>query len=133
MGEFRERHPYPGADPVRRLAHVLEIYEDIPDDTMAVTATNGLYGPGVITGLTYGDLRALSNRMFPVTPKTHYRYWMVQEPEGYIQFRTNNTTAQWLDSVEKVWVTCENVRNTADFTSNYPEAIEVVDTQGTTS
>lgn len=43
------------------LAHVLKVHEDEPDDTLMVEATNAIYGQGVRTGLTMGDLRALAD------------------------------------------------------------------------
>lgn len=57
--------PPPADDsPVARLAHTLAIYDEVPrlrprDDEWAVTATHNIYGYGVRTGLTWGDLRAL--------------------------------------------------------------------------
>jgi hypothetical protein len=45
------------------LAHVLKVYEGEPDDRLVVEATNGIYGQGVRTGLTFGDLRALAARL----------------------------------------------------------------------
>lgn len=132
-GEFRERYPRPTADPVSRLAHLLELHEDVGDDVVAIVATRDTYGPGVVTGLTYGDLRALSNRMFPVAPKTHYRFWVAQESGEDIHFRTNNTTAEWWSNLEQDWVLCENVRHTAEFRLVYLEAVEVEDPHGRTS
>lgn len=51
------------ANPTEALAHVLKVYADEPDDRLMVEATNGIYGDGVRTGLTMGDLRALSARL----------------------------------------------------------------------
>lgn len=45
------------------LAHVLAVYADEPDTRLMVEATNGIYGDGVRTGLTMGDLRALAARL----------------------------------------------------------------------
>ncbi|BCM70874.1 hypothetical protein EASAB2608_06208 [Streptomyces sp. EAS-AB2608] len=45
------------------LVHVLKVYEGESDDRMVVEATNGIYGQGVRTGLTFGDLRALAARL----------------------------------------------------------------------
>lgn len=45
--------------PTETLAHVLAVYADEPDSRLMVEATNGIYGDGVRTGLTMGDLRAL--------------------------------------------------------------------------
>jgi hypothetical protein len=55
-------------DPVDRLAHTLAVYdpESTPDDRVAITATSGwrLYPEGVNwTGLTFGDLRAILERV----------------------------------------------------------------------
>jgi hypothetical protein len=56
------------ATPVQALVHVLAVYADSPDDTLVVQATNGIYGDGVRTGLTMGDLRALAARLVDGTP-----------------------------------------------------------------
>jgi hypothetical protein len=45
------------------LAHVLAVYADEPDNRLMVEATSGIYGDGVRTGLTMGDLRALAARL----------------------------------------------------------------------
>lgn len=45
------------------LAHVLKVYADEPESRLMVEATNGIYGDGVRTGLTMGDLRALADRL----------------------------------------------------------------------
>ncbi|WP_158712436.1 hypothetical protein [Streptomyces sp. NRRL F-5135] len=45
------------------LAHVLTVYADEPDNRLMIEATNGIYGDGVRTGLTMGDLRALAARL----------------------------------------------------------------------
>lgn len=122
---FEAVHPHPGADPVRRLAHVLEIYADQPDDAWAVRATQGAYGPDVVTGLTFGDLRALANRTFPVFPHAHYRHWAVPSVLGPMRFRTNNTSAEWWSEIEQRWVASEDARDTTEFRRVYPEAIEI--------
>ncbi|MDX5563731.1 hypothetical protein PYK79_10750 [Streptomyces sp. ID05-04B] len=51
------------ANATEALAHVLAIYADEPDDRLMIEATNGIYGTGVRTGLTLGDLRALAARL----------------------------------------------------------------------
>ncbi len=62
--EFEQNHPHPGADPVARLRHTLEIYgNDVRDDEWAIRATSGMYPEGGVTGLTWGDLRALAERL----------------------------------------------------------------------
>lgn len=48
--------PDPDKDP---LGHTLALYPDMSDDEVAITATSGVYGVGVRTGLTWGDLRRL--------------------------------------------------------------------------
>jgi hypothetical protein len=45
--------------PTETLAHVLGVYAAEPDNCLLLTATSGVYGDGVRTGLTVGDLRAL--------------------------------------------------------------------------
>ena len=57
--DFAERHPEPGPDAYGHLVHTMDVHAEMPDSAWAVTATNGIYGPGVRTGLTWGDLRAL--------------------------------------------------------------------------
>ncbi|OEV11510.1 hypothetical protein [Streptomyces nanshensis] len=55
-----------GPEPVtaeERLAHVLAVYADEPDTWMVVEGTNNMYGDGVRTGLTMGDLRELHTRL----------------------------------------------------------------------
>jgi hypothetical protein len=41
------------------LAHVVAVYDATPDDQTMVLATSNVYGDGVRTGLTMGDLRVL--------------------------------------------------------------------------
>jgi hypothetical protein len=48
-----------------RLAHTVSLFPDEPDGRFAVMATHGIYGPGVTTGLTWGDLRELARRHAP--------------------------------------------------------------------
>ncbi|MCK9901309.1 hypothetical protein [Glutamicibacter sp. V16R2B1] len=51
-----------GPEPVsahERLTHTVQAFEGTPDSEFAVVATSGVYGEGVKTGLTWGDLRAL--------------------------------------------------------------------------
>lgn len=61
--QVRAEHPHPGDDPVARLRHTLDMYTEVDDDRIAVQATVGIYGKGVTTGLTYGDLRAIADRL----------------------------------------------------------------------
>ena len=49
--------------PTEALAHVLKVLADEPDDALMVKATDGIYGDGVRTGLTLGDLRALAAQL----------------------------------------------------------------------
>ncbi|MFI0967133.1 hypothetical protein ACH4S8_37965 [Streptomyces sp. NPDC021080] len=51
--------------PAEALAHVLQAYADAPDDRLMIEATTGIHGPGVRTGLTMGDLRALADQQTP--------------------------------------------------------------------
>jgi hypothetical protein len=51
------------ATPVDALAHVVKVFAGQPDDLLVVQATSGIYGDGVRTGLTLGDLRALAARL----------------------------------------------------------------------
>lgn len=122
---FRENYPNPGPDPMQRLAHVLEIYADRPDDAWAIEATRNVYSPGVTTGLTWGDLRALVNRMFPVFPHEHYRRWSVPSVLGPMTFRTSNHRAQWWSELERMWKDSEDANNTTEFLRVYPEAAEI--------
>jgi hypothetical protein len=58
--------------PEERLTHVLAAHEEGDDDRMIFEATNNVYGDGVRTGLTLGDLRALAQRLSlaPVSGET---------------------------------------------------------------
>ena len=49
--------------PAEALTHVLKVYADEPDDRLMIEATNGIYGDGIRTGLTLGDLRALAAQL----------------------------------------------------------------------
>lgn len=57
--ETVERHPEPGADPIDRLQHTVSVFNEEPDNEWAIIATGNIYGQGVRTGLTWGDLRTL--------------------------------------------------------------------------
>jgi len=57
--EAVERHPEPGKDPIERLQHAVAMFENEPDNDWAIVATSNIYGQGVRTGLTWGDLRLL--------------------------------------------------------------------------
>jgi len=51
------------ANELEALAHTLAVYADTPDSRMVVTATSNVYGDGVTTGLTFGDLRKIAERL----------------------------------------------------------------------
>ncbi len=53
----------PPATPDAALAHVLCAFAQQPDEEFVVVATNGIYGDGVRTGLTFGDLRAIQRQL----------------------------------------------------------------------
>lgn len=61
--QVRAQHPHPGDDPIARLRHTLDQYSEVDDDRFAVIATTSIYGPGEKTGLTWGDLRAIAERL----------------------------------------------------------------------
>ncbi|MER5378474.1 hypothetical protein [Streptomyces sp. NPDC002553] len=46
--------------PLEALHHTLAVYEDQPDSRMVLEATSNIYGDGIRTGVTIGDLRALA-------------------------------------------------------------------------
>lgn len=56
------------ATPIDALAHVLCAFADLPDDHMVMEVTRGIYGEGVVTGLTLGDLRALQQQLDQAEP-----------------------------------------------------------------
>ncbi|MFI8499485.1 hypothetical protein ACIGFK_13450 [Streptomyces sp. NPDC085524] len=49
--------------PLESLAHTLAAHAEQSDDWVVVEATNNVYGDGVRTGLTLGDLRALHQQL----------------------------------------------------------------------
>lgn len=62
--EFEATHPHPGDDPVARLRHTLDVYgPDVRDEDWAIRATSGMYPAGGVTGLTWGDLKTLADRL----------------------------------------------------------------------
>ncbi len=63
--DTRAQHSHPGDDPVARLRHTLDVYakDNVPDDRYVVEATRGIYGDHEVTGLTWGDLRVLADRL----------------------------------------------------------------------
>ena len=61
--EAMEQYGDEPADALEALAHVLKVYADEDDARLMVEATNGIYGDGIRTGLTRGDLREIANRL----------------------------------------------------------------------
>ncbi|QES45175.1 hypothetical protein DEJ49_33070 [Streptomyces venezuelae] len=59
---FMKQHPQP-TNPVEALAHTLAVLGELPDDKTVVQATSGVYGKGVRTGLTMGDLREIAGML----------------------------------------------------------------------
>lgn len=53
----------PPTTPTEALAHVLCAFAEQPDEAYVLTATSNIYGEGVRTGLTYGDLRAIQRQL----------------------------------------------------------------------
>lgn len=58
--EAREKYGDVPVNAVGALLHVLAVYADAQDDLMILQATFGVYGDGVRTGLTMGNLRVLA-------------------------------------------------------------------------
>lgn len=56
MSGFAEIHPQP-TTPLQSLHHVLAVLDRAPDDRQIITVTSNIYGDGITTGLTLGDLR----------------------------------------------------------------------------
>lgn len=65
--EYIEQHPQPNDDPLVRLDHVLDVFADSKDDKFVIRATSNVYGPEVVTGLTWGDLRAIRDHINDTT------------------------------------------------------------------
>lgn len=61
-GRITDRWPDPPTTMIQRLRHVLDVLEIYPDDHIVIIGTAEVYGPGVWTGLTVGDLRTLYGR-----------------------------------------------------------------------
>ena len=51
--DFRAAHP----DPEDEIAHTLSVFADAPDDQFIVVTSSNVYGEGIRTGLTWGELR----------------------------------------------------------------------------
>lgn len=63
MGDdIRELWPDPPQTLRERLEHFVDSWPQVPDATVVVMATSGVYGTGVLTGLTMGDIRTLAQR-----------------------------------------------------------------------
>jgi hypothetical protein len=60
--DIRELWPDPPETLRDRLQHFTDNWPDVPDATVVVMATSGVYGVGVLTGLTMGDIRTLAGR-----------------------------------------------------------------------
>lgn len=56
-------HPHPGEDPVARLRHTLDLLKGRSDEEFVVRATSNVYSDGEVTGLTWGALRTLADRL----------------------------------------------------------------------
>ena len=54
--------PRPPTNLADRLKHVLDIWDDHPDDFIILIATSEVYGRHIRTGITLGDLRELYGR-----------------------------------------------------------------------
>ncbi|MGX1254175.1 hypothetical protein RKD48_006686 [Streptomyces ambofaciens] len=61
--EAMEQYGDEPADALEALTHVLKVYAGEPDSRLMIEATNNIYGSGVRTGLTIGDLRKIANRL----------------------------------------------------------------------
>lgn len=59
--EAAEQYGPAPTTPVEALAHVIAVWDGEPDDRMVLDATSNVYGRGVRTGLTLGDVRALGS------------------------------------------------------------------------
>jgi len=57
--QARAALPEPGTNPISRLRHTVAVFAETGENDWAVRATTNLYGGGIVTGLTHGDLRAL--------------------------------------------------------------------------
>lgn len=66
--ELIDRLPPPGDTPLEKLRHTIAAFAGAPDDGWVAKATCGKYGDGVVTGLTWGDLRSLASEPTPDAP-----------------------------------------------------------------
>jgi hypothetical protein len=53
----------PSDDPVDRLRHTLRVFEELDDEAEVLTATRNVYGDRYWTGITFGDLRQILDRL----------------------------------------------------------------------
>jgi hypothetical protein len=60
--QIKDLWPDPPESLRERLEHFVDSWPDVPDQTVVVMATSGVYGIGVLTGLTMGDIRTLASR-----------------------------------------------------------------------
>lgn len=58
--EFINDNPQP-TDAVSALTHTITVYDHLSDGHRIMTATLGVYGKDVWTGLTLGDLRVIAS------------------------------------------------------------------------
>lgn len=63
MDAILKTWPKPPTNPTDALLHTLDAYQDSPDTDAVIIATSGMYGRGVRTGLTWGDLRAIAAKL----------------------------------------------------------------------
>ncbi|MEV6680706.1 hypothetical protein AB0N09_28150 [Streptomyces erythrochromogenes] len=63
-----QAYPNPPATHVEALEQVLAAHAGEPENGLAITATSGVYGQGIRTGLTWGHLRALLAELNPAGP-----------------------------------------------------------------
>lgn len=61
--EAMEQYGDAPAGALEALAHVLKVYADEHDSRLMIEATNNVYGRGLRTGLTMGDLREIAARL----------------------------------------------------------------------
>lgn len=60
--DIRELWPDPPESLRDRLQHFVDNWPGVPEQTVVVMATSGVYGIGVLTGITMGDIRTLASR-----------------------------------------------------------------------
>lgn len=60
--DIRKLWPDPPQNLAERLQHFVDNWPQVPGSTVVVMATSGVYGIGVMTGLTMDDIRTLAAR-----------------------------------------------------------------------